>query len=279
MRCDLHIHSNYSDGTYTVTQILQEAKRLGLTVALTDHNTIAGVPVFLQEAKRLGVTAVAGTELSTVYEEKELHLLGLFIPQKAFGQVDALTGSFLLKKEQSNIALVERLRAAGYLLDFDAIKARNATGNVNRAMIAAALVEKGYVSSVKEAFKQLLGHSKGFYIPPERLDLFEGIAFLKSIGAVPVLAHPLLDLEEDDLRQLLPKAIAAGLVGMEVQHSSYDDDKIALATAIATEFQLLPSGGSDFHGQNKPDVQLGIGKGNLDIPLQYYEQLRKNALG
>lgn len=280
MQCDLHIHSNHSDGTCTIEQILQDARQLGLTVALTDHNTISGVPAFLQRAQQLGVTAVAGTELSAVYEGRDLHLLGLFIPEEAFAQVEALTRGFLTRKEESNIALVKRLNAAGYHLDYANIKARNITGNVNRALIAAALVEQGYVASVKDAFKQLLSESKGYYVPPERLDLFDGIAFLRRIKAVPVLAHPLLDLDEAQLRRLLPQAIHAGLMGMEVQHSSYDNEKIALATAIAAEYRLLPSGGSDFHGQNKPDVKLGIGKGNLDIPLSYYQQLLQcsNAL-
>lgn len=274
MPIDLHVHSTHSDGTLTPTEIVAEAKRLGLSaVALTDHNTVSGVPDFMAEAARLGVTAVAGVELSTVYDGLEVHLLGLFIPPDRYAEVEALMMNYHIRKEQSNRDLVARLNEAGYPIDYAEVERKNPNGNINRALIAKELLAQGLVSSVAQAFDRLLGEEQGFYVPPKRLDLLDAIRFLRNIGAVPVWAHPLQYFDETTVRAILPLAVEAGLVGMEVQHSSYDGETIRLATAMAAEFGLLSSGGSDFHGAVKPDVQLGVGKGNLDIPDSDYYRL------
>ncbi len=275
MFCDLHVHSIYSDGTYTPEEIIAEAKRLGLAVALTDHNTAAGLSEFMAAAEAEGVTAVAGTELSTDCRGRELHLLGLFVPPEHYGDIDKLTEHYTALKEQSNIDLIRRLNDAGYRIDYADVKKRNATGNVNRAHIATELKEKGYVRSAAEAFDTLLYEGGGFYEPAEKLDFFEAVRFLRSINALPVLAHPLKDLEADELRAVLPEAIDAGLVGIEVRHSSYDEEKERICDEIAERFGLLTSGGSDFHGKAKPDVFLGTGKGNLCVPSIYYTELVK----
>ena len=281
MPIDLHLHSTHSDGTLTPAEIIARAKSLGLTaVALTDHNTVSGVPTFLSEAEKQGVPAVAGTELSTVYKGKEIHLLGLFIPSEAFPAVTTLTEDYLTRKEQSNRDLVARLATDGYRVDYDTIREATPDGNVNRALIAKALLAGGYVPSVKAAFNTLLGEGMGYYIPPERLDLFVAIRFLRSIHAVPVWAHPLQYIDEATVREALPAAVEAGLVGMEVMHSSYDEATVTAAKALADEFGLLYSGGSDFHGAVKPDVQMGVGnrEGAMpNIPDEYYEKLRKRA--
>ena len=278
MPIDLHLHSTHSDGTLTPAELVFEAKRLGLSaVALTDHNTVSGLPEFLQEAGRRGITAVAGTELSTVYHGHELHLLGLFIPTETFPAVTALTEDYLARKEQSNRDLITRLTAGGYPLDYAEVERRNPGGNINRALIAKEMMAEGYVGSVKEAFDTLLGEGMGYYTPPTRPDFFETIGFLRSIHAVPVWAHPLQYMDEATVRSVLPAAVKAGLVGMEVQHSSYDDATMTRAKAIADEFGLLYSGGSDFHGAVKPDVHMGTGKGNLCIPACYFDALRNRA--
>lgn len=278
MPIDLHLHSTRSDGTLTPTEIITEARRLGLSaVALTDHNTVSGLPEFLQEAHKQGVTAVAGTELSTVYRGQEFHLLGLFIPPEHFPAVTALTEDYLARKEQSNRDLAARLRSGGYPVDYEEIKRKNPNSNINRARIAEELVAKGLVPSVKEAFSTLLGEGMGYYTPPERLDLLTAIRFLRSIRALPVWAHPLQFTDEATIRAILPDAMEAGLAGMEVQHSSYDDATITRAKAIADDFGLLYSGGSDYHGTVKPDVRMGTGKGNLHIPDSYFDALHARA--
>ena len=272
-RCDLDIHSLFSDGTNTPTEIISEAKRLGLAVALTDHNTVSGISEFMNAAKEQGVTAVAGTELSTDYDGTELHLLGLFIPEENLSKVEFFTKEANLLKEISNVELIERLNEAGYDIDYVTVKKRNAGDSINRAHVAAELLDRGYVSSINEAFAEILAEDKGFYVPPPRTHLFDAITFLKEIGAVPILAHPLQELKEETLRALLPKAKEKGLIGIEVYHSSYDADKIKTAIQIADDFGLARSGGSDYHGKTKPDVHLGVGKGQLDIPIEIYEDL------
>ena len=277
MPIDLHLHSTHSDGTLPPAEIITRAKALSLSaVALTDHNTVSGLPDFLAEATRQGITAVAGTELSTAYEEVEFHLLGLFIPPEAFPAITSLTEDYLTRKEQSNIDLVNRLAADGYKVDYEAIKASTPDGNVNRALVAKALLAEGYVPSVKAAFDTLLGEGMGYFIPPARPDFYDTIRFLRSIHALPVWAHPLQHTEAATVRKALPAAVEAGLVGLEVMHSSYDEATANRAKAIADEFGLLYSGGSDFHGAVKPDVRLGVGSPNgtkPNIPDEYFEAL------
>ena len=273
LRCDLHTHSVFSDGTYTPGELVARAKQLGLIIALTDHNTVAGLPEFMQAAREHGVTAVPGVEISTEHNGTELHLLGLFIEPEHYAAIDWMVKEQHVLKEISNMELVERLNQAGYLIDYAKVKDRNPNGNANRAHVAAELLERGYVLSVREAFDTLLSDRGGFYVPPSRLQLTDVIKELRRIGVLPVLAHPLQELTEPELRALLPAAIEAGLIGMESMHSSYTQETIWLAESIAKEFNLLTSGGSDFHGTVKPDVSLGNGKGQLCIPASVYFNL------
>lgn len=272
--CDLHTHSTYSDGTLTPAQLIALAREKKLSaITLSDHNTVAGLPLFLEAAEGSGVEAVPGVEFSTEYEGTELHILGLFIKPCHYDRINALLQQFLDRKEKSNRELVQRLRNAGLDLDYEAIR-KQASGSINRARIAAQMVEKGYCESVKQAFSDWLSPKKGYYIPPLRPDAYETIRFIKSLGAVAVLAHPFLSLKEAELLAFLPEAVAAGLDGMEVFYSTYDAETTALARRIAAQYGLLESGGSDFHGQNKPDIDLGSGKGNLAIPAILLEKLR-----
>ncbi len=280
LTCDLHVHSTFSDGTLTPTQLVEEARRCGLAaVALCDHNTVAGLPEFLAAAEGTQMQAVPGIEFSTDYEGTELHVLGLFIRPDCYGPITELLEDFRARKDRSNAQLVEALGRAGYRLDYEAIKAGTPNGQVNRAHIAAALMEQGYTSSVKEAFKTLLDPKHGYYQPPERLNVFEAIRFIKSMGSVAVLAHPFLNLEEGELRRFLPTAKQYGLDGMETLYSTYSEKTSALAAEIANEFGLKQSGGSDFHGSNKPDICLGTGKGTLYIPLKILEELKRTFAG
>ena len=276
--CDLHTHSCFSDGTCTPAEIIDLAVHAGLSaVALTDHNTLEGLPDFLAAAKDKEILAIPGVEISTGYRGKELHIVGLFLNPTLFETLSSFLEEINRQKEISNRNLIQALSQAGYMLDYDEIRHHHPEGTVNRAVIAAALLKKGYVSSIKEAFQYLLSSDGPYFVPPERICCFEAIAFLKAIHAVPVLAHPFLNLSETELRKFLPEAKKHGLAAMETVYSSYSPETAALAADIAREFDLLPSGGSDFHGTNKPDIALGIRKGNLQIPFSFVEQL-KNCL-
>lgn len=265
--CDLHTHSTFSDGTDTPTALVALARERGLSaIALTDHNTVAGLPEFLEAAKGTSVRAIPGTEFSTDYRGTELHILGLFLKPEDFGVITERLEDYHRRKEQSNRCLVEKLNAAGYAIDYDRIKNSTPEGQVNRALIAAELTRLGYTESIQAAFKQLLSPKCGYYVPPTRPCPFETIRYIKSLGAVAVLAHPFLNLNEADLREFLKEAVPCGLDAMETLYSTYDEETTAAAKQVADDFGLLHSGGSDYHGGNKPHIQMGIGQGNLAIP-------------
>ena len=271
--CDLHTHSTYSDGTFSPSQIVAEGLRKKLrAVALTDHNTVAGLPEFLKAAEGTGLKGIPGVEISTGYQNQEVHIVGLFLRQESYEELESFLSVINQRKEKSNRELVAALREAGYALNCEEIRERH-QGNVNRAVIAAELIEKGYLTDRKEAFRGILSAKNGLYRPPERIPAFEAIRFLSSIHAVPVLAHPYLSLTEEELRTFLPEAKSSGLAAMETHYSTFTPQMTEAAQSLASEFGLLESGGSDFHGGNKPDIQLGSGKGDLAVPYPLVRNL------
>ena len=270
--CDLHTHSHFSDGSWSPKQLIAEAKRIGLTaLALTDHNTVAGLPALLKAAAGTTVTAIPGCEFSVDYRGKELHLLALFIPPKHFQTIADHLQEVNDRKVQSNRDLCAALTAAGYPVDYDALCRRFPKSRINRAHIAEVLTENGHTQSVKYAFDTLLHTDAGYYVPPPRPTVEETIAFVRELGAAPVLAHPFLQLDEPQLREFLPSAKQAGLLGLEVYYTKYDEATTRCACELAAEFELLPSGGSDFHGDAKPDTKLGVGTGQLAVPTVWAE--------
>ena len=274
--CDLHTHSNRSDGTYTPAELIAEAERVGLSaVALTDHNTVAGLPQFLEAARGSSVEAIPGIEISADYGDCELHILGLFIAEQHYDAITKLLMPLFANKEQSNVELIVALVKAGYDITYDEVAARVPHGQFNRSHVGEVLAEKGYTPSIAEAFCTVLSKSGGLYRQPKRLPALEVISFLRSIGATPVLAHPFLSLSEKELRLFLGEAVKHGLCGMETVYSTYDDETARLAVSIAEEFGLKQSGGSDFHGARKPDIAMGTGRGNLLVPFAFVEELRQ----
>ena len=272
--CDLHTHSHYSDGTYSPAELISEAEAKGLSaIVLCDHNTVEGLGELFAAAKDSTVEAIGGVEFSTDYGDVELHIIGMFIKPEHFDAVDGRVAELRRRKEESNVTLVNNLAKDGYDIDYNEIKS-GTRGIVNRAHIAGKLVEKGYTGSIKEAFSTLLSKDGKYFVQPRRLDVFETIEFIKSIGAVAILAHPFLNLSESELREFLPEAIRHGLDGMETLYSTYDDETTSISTSIAREYGLVESGGSDFHGTRKPDIELGTGRGNLCVPDTFLQNLR-----
>ena len=265
--CDLHTHSTFSDGTYTPTEIVEAALRIGLSaVALCDHNTIDGLTEFIAAAKGKNIHAIPGAEFSVDYNGKELHLIALNIPQQQFENVSQLMKAVNERKKQSNIDLIIALNRAGYAIDFETIEQTTPNGNFNRAHIADELTKKGYTESIKQAFDTLLKPEHGYYKEPERISVFEMIAYVTAIGAIPVIAHPFLNLDFEALETFLPIAKEYGLAGMECFYSTYDEETTQKAIQLADQYGLVYSGGSDFHGDKKPDIRLGFGRGNLRVP-------------
>lgn len=275
--CDLHTHSVYSDGTSTPAQLIRLAQEAGLSaIVLSDHNTVAGLPSFLEAAQGSGVEAVPGVEFSTEYKGIELHILGLYIKPCHYEEVDRVVKVYTQRKEKSNVELVDRLAQAGIVLDYDKIR-REAVDCINRAVLAAEMVRLGYCESVQQAFSDWLSPKKGYYIPPVRPDVFETIRYIKSIGGAAILAHPFLSMDEPTLYEFLRQAVPAGLDGMETYYSRFTPEQTQSACRIAEEFGILKSGGSDFHGENKPDIRVGVGRGDLKIPLSLLEKIRQRA--
>ena len=275
--CDLHTHSTYSDGTYAPSEIIDNAVEIGLSaVALCDHNTVDGIPSFLNAAKDKDICAVAGAEFSVDYDGIELHILGLFIPPEYLSQVSNLMLEENIRKEKSNIDLIDSLSKDGIFLSYDEIKSAVSAKRINRAHIAAALTKKGYTSSINEAFKTVLSPEAGYYKEPKKITAFEILDFLISIKTVPILAHPFLNLTQNELLNFLPETKKHGLVGMECKYSSYDALTEKNSLLIADQFNLKYSGGSDFHGLTKPDISIGVGKGNLQIPYEWCLALKDN---
>ena len=275
-RCDLHTHTVHSDGTLSPSELVCEAKRIGLSaIALTDHNSVAGLDEFLSVVRDCDIEAAAGVEFSVDYEGEELHLIGLFIGREHYGAVMEFIGDLKEKKNEANRALVARLSTIGFEVDYDALLAATPEGYVNRAHIAIDMLRRGYVESVSEAFDTFLSEKSGNYRSPEKPGLFETIEFIDSIGAVSILAHPLLQLSREELRELLMRAECKKLDAIETLYVKYSPEDREFSSELCRELSLLESGGSDFHGENKPGQELGVGRGDLFVPYGFYESLEK----
>ena len=277
--CDLHLHSYYSDGTCSPKYLVDKAVELGLSViALNDHNTVKGLDEFLEEAQRQGVEAIAGIEFSVNYRGRELHLLAFGIDKKYFAEIEEKMDEYLKIRERTNREMLEALRSGGYLIDYDDIYEKSGTGYINRSHIGKALVEKGYCSSVREAFATLLSKSSPYFRPRVYPNVFDMIEYARSIGAVPILAHPFLQFDEEKLRDFLSEAKKHGLCGMETVYTEFSEEQTALAKRLVKEFDLIESGGSDFHGTTKPDVAFGVGFGNLRVPASLADAIKERMI-
>ncbi len=280
MLCDLHTHSYYSDGTSSPKELIDLALAAKLkAIALCDHNTTLGLSEFTDYALDKPIEAVTGVEISTDYKGTELHILALFIDPARYSEIEAKLAPFKSGKADSNRRLAEALNKAGYDISYDALLSSTPDGNVNRAHFAAELVKKGYFATIQECFKTVLDESYGYYVPAAKLSSFEAIEFIDSINAVCVLAHPLYSLKtEERLRGFLDDCKGLPLDGMETYYSLYDTAAESLACRLAAEYGLICSGGSDFHGDKKPDIGIGIGRGELRIPSDCYDLLKEKSL-
>ncbi len=271
---DLHTHSTASDGTNTPTELLKAAVEAGITtLALTDHNTTAGLKPFLDAAEGMPLRAIPGVEITCELQREELHILAFNLPEHTFDKVQTVMKEVLDRAEQSKRDMVARLYQAGYHIDYDAIQRAHPDAVINRAHIAKALLQAGYVTSVSEAFDTLLCEDAGYYHPAKRLQAEDAIRHILDWGAIPIWAHPFFALETDQVERFLSILVPKGLMGMEVYYSTYTKMQTKAAMKLCKQFGLAPSGGSDFHGSIKPDIRLGIGRGELDIPKNIADRL------
>lgn len=249
---DLHAHSTASDGTASPTGAVEAAHRAGVVaLALTDHDTLAGVPEAQAAADRLGLRLVPGVELSVHQDGTEVHLLGLHIRDVAGLQreLEAIRDQRRLRA----IAMVEKLAAAGAPIAIDAVLAEAAGGAIGRPHVARALVAAGHVKDQREAFDRFLAAGRPAYVDKARLEIADGIAMVHRAGGLAIVAHPGADGRRERIEPLVPM----GLDGLEVRHPSHTAEDVKRLDALARHFGLVVSGGSDWHGAMQGPRTLG----------------------
>ncbi len=276
---DLHTHSTASDGTLSPEALVELAAERGLSaIALTDHDTVAGVAPAQERGKALGVEVVPAVELGASLDGVgEIHLLGYFIDIKNKTLRDRL--AWLRDERRSRgRKIVERLKDMGVSISVEQVEKIAKVGSVGRPHIARALVENGHVASMKEAFERYLKSTGPAYVKRELLNADEAIGLVREAGGVAVLAHPCtLGRKDRELPWVLQSLMAMGLEGIEVFYSQHTSEQVWQYEELAQRFGLLVTGGSDFHGANKPEIELGRGHTTMQVPAKMLASLRHTA--
>lgn len=275
----MHVHSCFSDGSDSPQELVKIAEDNDIkAIAITDHNTIGGLKEFMAAVEKSKVIGVPGIEFTTEYNGTELHILGLFLKRDTYSQINEYAGEQLKRKEKSNIECIERLRRGGYDISYEKIISDNPDTSINRVHIARELIRKGYIASVSEGFEILLSTKGEFYREPEKLSSLETISNIKEWGAVSIWAHPFLDMDEAGIRGFVPRAMDCGLAGIEAVYPLFTPWQSVFLKELVKEKGLLESGGSDYHGDNKPDISMGMGTEGMYIEGYIYNRLYKYSL-
>jgi 3',5'-nucleoside bisphosphate phosphatase len=246
---ELHCHTTHSDGTLTPAQLVEAAIASGVQVlAITDHDTVSGWDEAFATANQRQIEIVPGLELSTVWNERSLHILG-FYPDR--DKLEPPLQERLAGRQRRADLMLSKLADLGYAVEVAQPQDNAAIG---RPHIAAALVKAGYVQSSQEAFDRWLGDDKPAYVEYEKFSAIDGIQLLRSCGAVPVWAHPFL-FRGGTVETVLPELVAAGLMGLEVYHLSHSPSQCRTLENLCQHYGLLMTGGSDYHGlkSGEPD--------------------------
>lgn len=265
---DLHVHSSASDGSFTPKEVVDLAKNAKLTeFALTDHDTVDGVAQAIQYATEIGdIHVIPGIELSCYYQNREIHIVGLFVDYK---DTHFLSELQKLKdaREARNEQMVQNFVNAGIELTIDELKHGNPNSVITRAHFARVLVEKGYCKDKNKAFDKYLGVGCPFYLPKPQVTPEHVLKLIQDASGTAILAHPYsYKFSKSEVETLLDYLIPLGLAGMECYYSTYDNGQTQELRSMAFAKGLLVSGGSDFHGVIKPDISIGVGRGNLRVP-------------
>ena len=276
-KVDLHTHSCASDGTDTPAELVANAHKAGLgAVALTDHDTLSGLPEAQEVAKQYSdLEFVRGVEVSTGSDQGEMHILGLWVPEDAEPLENALA-EMRGRRGERNERIVAKLCQLGCPITMDDVMREAGGESVGRPHIAMALMTKGYVKSIKEGFDKYLGQTGKAYLPKDVMDPEKAVSVMSRIGCSVVIAHPLLrpyppGWVYDFAKRLVP----CGLCGIEAWHSEHTEADARECIAIARRLDLCVSGGSDYHGRNKPRIALGTGYGSLFVTWDAYMLLKR----
>lgn len=263
---DLHTHSTASDGSMTPVELVRHAFEKGLgAVALTDHDTVSGVEQAVEEGNKLGIEVIPGVEISVSFEP-EMHLLGYFFNGN-YNSILKTLEELRERREQRNPRIVSKLKELGFDITLSEVNSQAAGGNAGRPHIARVMMDKGYVASIEEAFDKYLASGRPAYFKKDKLTPAEGISEIAGAGGVPVLAHPIyLNMSLDRLDILLEQLSIMGLKGIEAYYSENNAVQTSELLQLAQKHKLLVTGGSDFHGSFKQDIEIGSGRGSLKVP-------------
>lgn len=274
---DLHTHSTYSDGTFTPKELFALAKGIGLkALALTDHDTVAGLNDAAFYAKEYEIEFVPGVELVAEHNSKEYHILGLYIDYENIVLIKTLNELIYEKRVIRNKRIIEKLNSIGIKISLEDLANKNDKALLTRTHFASALVRKGYCRSLNEAFHIYLGEGKPAYVIRETLTPTECIETIHNCNGIAILAHPTLyHLDYKQIDQLTVELMEYGLDGIEAYYTRHTNEDTAQILTIAHRRNLVVSGGSDFHGENKANTQLGIGQGNLRIDYKVLENIKQ----
>ena len=272
---DLHTHSLKSDGAQTPADVVRTAHAAGLSaIALSDHDNIEGVPEAMAEGQRLGIEVIPAVELSA-QSDTELHILGYFIDINNKRLQDAMAYA-LEVRDQRQEETCRKLNEQGFQITMDELR-EEAHGNpvLCRAHFAQIMVRKGYAESVKDAFNRYLSVGCYAYSNRQALTATEAVSLIREAGGIAVAAHlHLIKMPDPELKEYLKNLIPYGLDGVEGYYTDYTEDMNTRYRAMAQDLGLVISGGTDYHGANKPHISIGRGKGDLQIPYDVLEGLK-----
>jgi predicted metal-dependent phosphoesterase TrpH len=275
---DLHCHSTASDGTLAPAEVVRLARRNGLSaLSLTDHDTIGGIEEAASEAASLGLDFLPGIEISCEVPKGTMHLLGYGVDPASTVLRD-LTRRLIEARNDRNPRIIRKLNELGVAITMDEVRAESGDGVVGRPHIAAILVRKGYVNSIKRAFDKYLGTGAAAYFDKERIPPREAFDLIHRSGGLPTLAHPVQLRTENDaqLERIIKDCADLGLIGLEVIHSDHTAEMVDKYSKLADKFGLLKTGGSDFHGTNKSNIELGTANGR-HVPREWFDVLVERA--
>jgi len=276
---DLHTHSTASDGSYTPTQLIDLAEEIGLSaIALTDHDTISGIPEFLEHATKVdGLTAIPGCEISINFSNKEIHIVALFIDYKNEELLELLS-EIRENRNKRNDQMIAKLQNLNFDITIDEVLEVASGESVGRPHFADVLISKGYFSERQQVFDAVLKRGRGAYCHRVLPTLERALSTIHNAGGIAIWAHPVYRKknERSYVRKTLRYMSRYEIDGVETHYPLYSDWQHQMLREVAAELGILESGGSDFHGANQPGIDLGIGKGNLKIPYSIFE-LQKEA--
>ena len=280
MPVDLHLHSIYSDGSDTPAELVANAADVGLTgIALTDHDTLEGIPEAQEAARSAGLRFAPGVELSVLWRDQTMHMLVYFLDPGP-GPLQDRLGQLQQTRQDRNAAIAVKLRSLGMDVTIDEVIAEAGAGVVGRPHFAGVMMAKGYVATVAEAFERYLAAGRPGYAPRQRLTAADAIELSRSSGAVPVIAHPhTLNLRADEFASGFAELVDLGLGGIEAYYAEYPLEMRLHLARIADRLGLAATGGSDYHGTYKPGLSVGTGLGDLVVPdsaLQDQEAARSD---